>query len=138
MKRTLYCFPFVKDVNICILLLLFHNSDPGALYWEQLESSLFPINRSRNSILGTGPSKLYVPYKLFPEQQIGNIQENLLFPISCSRNTVPGTEKVHQTYLLQFRLPEMPFRGFRACFFYKKQLYKTAWLRKPKTKSELS
>ena len=78
-------------------------SDPGTVYWEQLKSSLFPIDRSWNSALGTGTSKLSVPCKLFPEQQIRNREENLLFPISCSRNAVPGTKEVHQTYLLQFR-----------------------------------
>ena len=76
-------------------------SVPGPVFLEQFEFSMFPITHSRNRVLGTNTSKLSVPYKLFPEQQIWNRKENLLFPISCSGNAVPGTEEVHQTYLLQ-------------------------------------
>ena len=87
-KQTFYCFFFVKHVDICMLLLLFHNFCsgnslnlacslllvPGIAYWEQAQVSLlFHVNCSRNNKYGTYKktccSPYLVPGTLFREQK---------------------------------------------------------------------
>ena len=93
MKQTFYCFRFLKYMNVCCYCC-FITSDPGTVYWEQLESSLFPIDRSRNSLLGTGPSKLFVR-------------------INCSLNSKYRTDK--KTCCSLYPVPGTLFREQKRC-----------------------
>ena len=61
-------------------------SDPESVYWKQLESILFPIDHSGNSVLGTGTSKLSLPRTGNTEQTRKLAVPYILFQERCSGN----------------------------------------------------